>query len=147
MYDPGTWFAMAEWGQSRLDSAFGDRSGWYVSGGYRIGVFTPYVTFAQANADSNASDPGLSLSGLPPQLAGVTAGLNAALNSVLGRIPVQQSVSAGVRWDFMESVDFTVQYDHINLGEGSAGMLTNLQPEFRPGGSLNLLTVTFDFVW
>ena len=147
MYDPGKWFAMAEWGKSSLDSVFGDRSAWYVSGGLRVRTLTPYVTFSRAIANSDTSDPGLSLSGLPPQLAGPAAGLNAALNGILGLIPVQQTVSAGARWDFMKNVAFKLQYDRINLGTGSAGVLSNLQPGFQPGGNVNLFSATIDFVW
>jgi hypothetical protein len=50
LYDAGDWFVTAEWGTARLNSALGDRAGWYVSGGYRIGNITPYATYARSRS-------------------------------------------------------------------------------------------------
>ena len=74
-------------------------------------------------------------------------GLNAALNAILGSIPVQSTTSAGVRWDFIKNVDLKLQYDHTRLGEGSPGLLINLQPGFRPGGTVDLFSAAIDFIW
>ena len=35
---------------------------------------------------------------------------------------------------------------HLNLGAGSSGTLTNLQPGFRPGGTVHLFSASVDFV-
>jgi hypothetical protein len=145
-YDPGKWFAMAEWTQAKYHSFLGESKGWYVSGGYRIGKFTPYITDAQLT-NSITTDPGLNLATLPPYLAGNAAALNAGLNQVLGRNPVQRTISAGLRWDFTKNFDFKLQCDHTRLGPGSPGTLINTQPGFRPGGTLNLISVTVDFVF
>ncbi|MEO7208303.1 MAG: hypothetical protein ABI356_01795 [Steroidobacteraceae bacterium] len=147
LYDPGNWFVTGEWGQRRLNSAVGQAAAWYVSGGYRLSKFTPYLTYSRSTADTNTSDPGLSLSGLPPSVAGAAAGLNAALNSLLGTLAVQKTISLGSRWDVMENVDVKVQYDHINLGAGSAGTLINVQPDFQRGGTVNVASIAIDFVW
>ncbi len=147
MYDPGDWFVMAEWGNVNFRSVIGERTAWYVGGGYRIRTLTPYLTYARTKADSNTSDPGLTLVGLPPQLAGPAAGLNAALNGILGALPVQQAIATGGRWDFMKNVALKLQYDRIDLGAGSAGVLGNVQPGFQPGGTVHLLSATIDFVW
>jgi len=68
-YDPGKWFVTDEWNRTENRSFLGKGTGWYVSGGYRFGKFTPYLTYAQAKAD-NLSDPGLNLAALPPSLVG-----------------------------------------------------------------------------
>jgi hypothetical protein len=146
-YDPGAWFLTAEWGRSNLHSAFGERTSWYTTGGYRFGTFTPYLTYAHTKPNSNRSDPGLPLAGLPPDLATAAAGLNFGLNQVLGSIPVQQSVSVGTRWDFAKNLALKLQYDRLDLGAGSAGVLDNLQPGFVPGGTVHLFSTTVDFVW
>jgi predicted porin len=146
-YDPGDWFVMAEWGNVNFRSAIGERTAWYASAGYRIETFTPYITYARTMANSNRSDPGLNIAEQPPQQAGAAAGLNAALNGLLATNPVQQAISAGARWDFMKNVALKLQYDHNNLGAGSAGTLGNLQPDFQPGGTVNLFSATLDFVW
>jgi hypothetical protein len=146
MYDPGSWFVTAEWGKAQLHSVLGESSAWYVSGGYRLPTFTPYLTYAQQRVLSNRSDPGLTVSALPPYLAGPATGLNAALNTVLGSSAVQETVSAGIRWDFMKNIDLKLQYDRTRLGAGSPGTLRNVQPDFRPGGSLDVVSIAIDFV-
>jgi hypothetical protein len=146
-YDPGEWFMMAEWGRSNLHSVFGKRTVAYATGGYRIREVTPYLTFAHTRANSNRSDPGLTLSALPPELVAPAAALNTALNAALGAIAVQQSVSAGARWDLIDSVALKLQYDHMNLGAGSPGVLGNVQPDFQTGGNVHLFSATVDFVW
>jgi hypothetical protein len=145
-YDPGKWFLMGEWGTTDFHSVLGESTGWYASGGYRLAKFTPYLTYAALKADSETSDPGLTVSALPPSLVGPAIGLNAGLNAALGSIAVQRTLSMGTRWDFMKNLDLKVQYDYSRLGAGSPGLLTNLQPGFRPGGSVTLISVTLDFV-
>jgi hypothetical protein len=147
MYDPGGWFVMAEWGSIDSDSVLGKRTAWYASGGYRLGKVTPYLTYAETRADSNTSDPGLNLSGLPPAQAGLAAGLNAGLNAALGSLPEQKTLSFGARWDFAKSVALKLQYDHIRLGDGSAGTLINTQPAFQSGGKVDVLSAAVDFVF
>ena len=147
-YDAGNWYAMGEWGVADLHNIVGKGSAWYVSGGYRLGAFTPYVTYAKVKADSDTSDPGLTVSALPPFLAGPATALNAALNTNLASTsPVQQTISVGGRWDFAKNAAFMVQVDHIRLGAGSAGTLINVQPDFQPGGKVNVFSATIDFVF
>ena len=147
-YDPGKWFLMGEWSHVNLHSFLGEKSAWYASGGYRLGEFTPYLIYAQAKADSNTSDPGLTLSGLPPFLVGPAAGLNAGLNALLrGSIPVQNTISIGERWDLMKNADLKLQFDHTRIGSGSSGTLINIQPGFQPGGKVDAFSAAFDFVF
>ena len=145
-YDPGNWFVMSEWGRLKSQTTLGNRKAWYVSGGYRFGKFTPYVTYAQAKADT-LSDPGLDVSTLPPFLVGPATGLNAALNSSLSVNPVQNTVSIGGRWDFMKNTALKLQFDHTNIGAGSIGVLSNPQPGFQLGGEVNVFSATIDFVF
>jgi hypothetical protein len=146
MYNPGDWFITGEWGTSQSHSVLGESTAWYLSGGYRWAKFTPYLTYGELKANSNTSDPGLTVSTLPPFLVGPATGLNAGLNAILGSIAVQSTSSAGVRWDFVRNVDLKLQYDHTRLGAGSPGTLINLQPGFHPGGTVNLFSAAFDFV-
>jgi len=147
LYNPGDWFLTGEWGTSQFHSVLGESTAWYVSGGYRLARFTPYLTYGALKANSNTSDPGLNVSALPPYLAAPAMGLNAGLNAILGSIAVQNTTSAGVRWDFMKSVDLKLQCDHTRLGAGSPGLLINLQPGFQRGGTVNLFSAAIDFIW
>lgn len=145
-YDPGRWFVISEWAHTRLNSFLGENTGWYASGGYRAGQFTPYVTYSHESAESNF-DPGLTLAALPPSVAGFAAGLNAGLNALLQSSPAQGTVSLGARWDCAKNVDLKIQFDHTRIGAGSDGTLINIQPGFRLGGTVNLFTVAADFVF
>ncbi|MBK9607156.1 MAG: hypothetical protein IPO58_12330 [Betaproteobacteria bacterium] len=144
-YDPGAWFVTGEWGRVETNSFLGDRSGWYGSGGYRSGKFTTFVTFARARAD-NLDEPGLDVSALPPSLAAPATGLNASLNSILRNKPVHDTWSVGGRWDFMKNASATLQFDHIRIGPGSTGPLTNIQPDFQTGGQANVFGAAIAFV-
>jgi hypothetical protein len=146
-YEPGDWFAMAEWGRVNTHSVLGETTGWYVSSGYRFGVVTPYTTYAQIRPNTSTRDPGLDLSALPPSLAAPAAALNAGLNASLATVASQRTVSLGARFDVRRNVDLKLQWDRINLGANSQGWLTNLQPGFRPGSSLTLVTLNLDFVF
>ena len=148
-YDPGKWFLMGEWAKRDSDCFVGGNTAWYVSGGYRFGKFTPYLTYAHVKADSNTSDPGLTVSALPPipGLAAAATALNAGLNALLASTPVQETISVGARWDFRKNADLKLQYDHIRLGAGSSGTLINVQPGFQPGGNVEVFSVVVDFVF
>jgi predicted porin len=145
-YDPGAWFVMSEWNHVDPHSFQGKRIAWYVSGGYRFGKFTPFVNYASSRA-GNLSDPGLSLTGLPPAQAAQAAGLNAALNSLLRNRTVQDTVAVGVRWDFMKDVDLKLQFNRTQVGEGSNGVFSNIQPGFRTGARVNVFSAAVDFVF
>jgi hypothetical protein len=145
-YDPGPWFVMGEWSRVVNAAILGRKSAWYASGGYRFGKVTPFVTYARATAD-NLHDPGLTLSALPPSLAGPAAALNAGLNAILSRKVAQDTASVGARWDVARHIALKVQYDHTRVGAGSNGMLINLQPGFRQGGKVNLLSASVDFIF
>ena len=84
---------------------------------------------------------------MPPYLAGSATGLNAALDSVLRTKPVQNTLSLGARWDLMKNLDFKLQFDHIRIGAGSNGVLTNIQPGFQLGSTVNVFSASLDFVW
>jgi hypothetical protein len=146
-YDPGRWFATAEWAEFDTRSVVGKKRAWYVSGGPRLGKFTPYVTYARIDSENDISDPGLTLATLPPPLVPTAAFLNAALNMQLGSAPQQETVSIGARWDFLNNAALKVQYDHVRLAEESRGTFGNIQPGFRTGSTVRIFSVAVDFVF
>ena len=139
---------MGEYAIQKSNSWLGDRTGWYVSGGYRFNQFTPYLIYSQVRPDSPSSDPGLPTQGLPPGAALVATQLNAGLNGFLrGLTNDQKTIAIGARWDFAKNSALKVQYDHINIAPGSLGSLLNQQPGFVPGGKVHVLSVALDFVF
>ena len=139
-YDPGQWFAMAEFVDFRGAGILADSRSWYVTGGYRFGQFTPYATYAKTRSKVS-NEAGISV----PPAAPLNAGLNAALNNQFNG--TQDTVTAGVRWDFVKNTALKLQYDHVNLGSGSAGRLAHPLPALARGGSFNLFSVALDFVF
>jgi hypothetical protein len=146
-YEPGTWFLMAELGRIDAHSVLGEATGWYVSSGRRFGKITPYATYAQTRPNTSVRASGLELSALPPSRAGAAAALNAELNAALAGVASQRTSSLGARLDLTSSIDLKLQWDHTDLGANSHGWLTNVQPGFRPGSSLNVISATLDFVF
>lgn len=146
-YDPGDWFVMGEWARSESQSFLGTSHGWYVSGGYRFGSVTPYITYGRTSVQTSTTVPGLSIAGLPPALAGAAQGLNATLNNLLALAPEQQTFSLGARWDFARNFALKLQYDYMDLNRDSKGVLINPSPDFSPGGSVSLFSASLDFVY
>ncbi|WP_104204421.1 porin [Billgrantia saliphila] len=138
-FDRGDWFVMGEWTQTESRTFLADSRGWYVTGGYRAGAITPYITYAKQHIQSSTSSPGLAQPG--------TEELDAILNSFLSHQPQQTSLSLGARWDVAPNLALKAQLDHIDHEDGSHGYLVNPQPGFEPGGSVNLFSLALDFVF
>lgn len=146
-YDPGDWLLMAELAKVSATTAISDSTAGYVTGGYRFGKVTPYMTLARVKADTKR-EPGISTAGLPPPLAVGATNLNAGITAVIDALAVsQESFSLGVRWDVMKNIDLKAQYDRVRLGSSSSGRLGNVQPNFQPGGEVNVLSLAVDFVF
>jgi len=146
-YDPENWFVMAEWGHIQAGSFTGNNTGWYVSGGYRIHGFTPYLTYAAATTSTTTQPAGLNVAALPPSLAPAATALNAELDFQLASIRAQHTISAGTRWDFARNVALKFQLDHTRVDAGAHAVNQDLQPGFPTGGTLNLISVSIDFVF
>jgi len=145
-YEPQSWFAIGEWCRVSSGGILGTKSAWYVSGGYRIGKFTPYSTYGRARAD-NLFDPGLAVAALPPHLAEPARALNFGLNTTLGAKVVQRTISVGMRWDAAKRTAVKLQFDRTRMASGSNGALGNIQPGFQPGGKVNLFSASVDFIF
>jgi hypothetical protein len=121
-YDPGPWFATAEWVKAINFDANGIkaiRAAWYLTGGWRIGAFTPYLTLAE----------------LRPLT--VTAAAPIA----------QHSTAAGLRWDLARNIDLKLQLDQLRLGDNSYGTLQNVVAGTPRGGRVHLVSVVADFIF
>ncbi len=130
-YDPGDWFVMAEGARNAGDeNQLLHATGFYITGGYRFGAWTPYLTFASKKTDSATTNPN------PVVEALLASGQQA-----------QSSTSAGVRWDFMKNLALKAQFDQVKNASGSPGALINEQPAFKRGESYNLVTLALDFVF
>lgn len=147
-YDPGEWFMMAEWGQSDGETAFGGRYGWYLSGGWRIGGLTPYLTFSRGGGDYAPADvEGLDPAPYPEATAAFARQLNSWLRlAQAGITPHQTTLSAGLRWDFRPGISATMQWDDVTVRNGSLGSFRNMEADHQPRGA-DVFSVALDFVF
>jgi hypothetical protein len=127
-YDPGDWFVISEWVQRRSTTKIGAM---YVSGGYRIDKFTPYILYSQNSSGSF-------LTYTPAPSAGA---IERSKRS-------QSTVSLGLRWDFMRNTDFKIQYDQVKLSNNSNGYLINVpQGVTLYGSTFHVVSAVVDFVF
>jgi hypothetical protein len=119
---------MSEWVQRKSTTKI---SAMYISGGYRVKKFTPYLTYSQ-------NSPGSFLPGfLPPSPNSVTLAERA-----------QSTVSLGVRWDFMKDTDLKLQYDQVRLSNHSNGFLANVPANVNLyGTTFHVISAVVDFVF
>lgn len=146
-YDPGQWFLNAEAGHAQTHSLLGRTTTMYAGGGYRYASLTPYLGFAKVRAHGATRDPGLALAGLPARARATAAALNAGLNIYLGTIPIQTTLSTGLRWDLARDAALKVQYDRLRPTDGSRGTLINTPSSFRSGDTVHVASVALDFVF
>jgi hypothetical protein len=146
-YDTGAWFATIEGGRQRSQSLLGTNVAVAVGAGYRWQAFTPYVGYSTVHAQSQTTTTGLPLAGLPPQLAGIGAALNAGLNQILTTLPEQSTISIGTRWDAMANIALKLQFERVTPHGTSRGTLINTQPGFVSQRAINVTSVALDFVF
>lgn len=118
IYDPGTWFVQGEYAVTKLKGFTPNTKVGYLTGGYRIGAFTPYAMYASSSPDNT------------PAFAAYD----------------QSTTSLGLRWDAMRSTAVKLQFDRIDLPKGSTGYFTNVRPGLA-GSKVNLVTVAVDVVF
>jgi hypothetical protein len=135
-YDNGSFLAVTEWTRSEIDNAYPDTDSGYLTLGYRIAEFTPYVTVAYLKTQDN--DERLPIS--EPDVIRMFA-FNAE----------RMAYSAGLRWDVIDNVaiKFDVTYAD-EFGDTSGGLdgntLDNTTGKFAYDDTV-IYTVKFDAVF
>jgi hypothetical protein len=137
-YDGARVFFQAEYGRRRTDLFLADTSAWYASIGYRFGNVMPHLTISEVEVDSPTSQRVV-----PP--VGPLAALAAGIDSLLaGQNVAQETVAAGVRWQFHKNADLKVQWDRVKLPPGAVGNF-RAQPGFA--SRVDVYSVAVDFVF
>lgn len=111
--------------------------GQYLMAGYRVRKFTPYAIFARQKITSERTDTTIPQVG---PLVPLAQGVNQLINSVGAD---QHTTSAGVRWDFHESVDLKLQFDRVSPQGG--GLFIDVKPGFH--GPVDVASLALDFVF
>ncbi|UAL41513.1 hypothetical protein K8B83_11330 [Shewanella inventionis] len=110
-YDNGEIIAITEWTRSEINEAYPDTDSGYLTLGYRIKAFTPYVTVAYMETQDN--DERLPLS-------------QAAAIQMIAFNAERMAYSLGLRWDAIDNlaVKFDITYAD-EFGDISGGLTSN----------------------
>jgi hypothetical protein len=106
----------AEWQQrtttKSLKQAFGDTTAWYTTLGYRIGKFLPHLTYASIDGTASTKTPGV---------AQVTSGpaTGASFNFP---VPIQTSITAGLRYEVNDSAALKIEYEVVNIAQDAKSL-------------------------
>ncbi|MGI4983852.1 MAG: hypothetical protein ACRYGL_11100 [Janthinobacterium lividum] len=122
LYDPGRAFVQAELSRMTADTLTPGYISGYVTAGYRVRKFTPYVTFAREFS-----------MGRPVRSSDRNTG--------------QNTWSVGTRWDVANNVDLKMQFDHVSMPAGSYGLLIPKSTTYQLGSGANVLSVCLDVVF
>ncbi len=147
-YDNGKWLMMTEWAKSNPGSFASDHRSGYLTGAYRLGNATAYVTIADLKAVTIPEPLAIPTADLPPPVAGLADALNNGLAAIVNAFRWEQrTMSLGVRWDVWTNAALKFQYDRVRTDSGSSGWLVNAQPGFRSGEAVDVFSLTLDFVF
>jgi len=148
-WDNGDYFVLGEYGKRTTKTyAVADVTSWYLSSGARFKKITPYITYSAFHNDSPVAYGGDTTPGLGNIVNQITTAV------MQGNSMDQNTLSLGVRYDFMPNLALKGQWDHVQTstksgipGSGS-GLFAIPQPDFANGGNqVDLFSVTLDFVF
>lgn len=141
-YDEGNWLVLAEYTKRKTQTFIPDSTGWYTTVGYRVGTFTPYVTFSRLKMDSSNVDntipAAVVLPGMQAPLRALVDGTTAAQSTP------QKTVALGVRWDARRNMAVKAQFDSIRTT--GAGQFYRAEPGFS-NKRVNVFSLAVDFVF
>ena len=121
-YDAEGWYVTAEQ-FSTYDEGVGNVRAASLGGGYRVSSVTPYLVWSKIKQFSVG-------------------------DFEMAPVFDQQTVAAGVRWDFFRNVDLKLQYERITIDSDIIPTsFINLQPGLQVGDRANVFSATLDFVW
>jgi len=104
-----------------LSRAFGDTDAYYATFGYRIGKWLPHITYA--SIDGTASTVGLSTG--TGAVTGASLPPGASFNFP---VPVQTSITAGLRYEVNDSAALKVEYQVIDVNQDQADLADAKEP-------------------
>ncbi len=148
-YEAGNIVASGEYVMLRSEKAYNDSDAWNLLAGYRIGKFTPYLSYGSVRTKDRivVSDvaPAMQPFVGPANAAALQAGIQALANNSLKD---QETTSVGVRWDFYRNMALKAQYDHIRIKDPSTqGFLVNPGRTYSARSGGNVVAVSLDFVF
>lgn len=152
-YDRDQWLVNAEYTVRQGNSRIQDTKGWYLTTGYRLGAFTPYLGVSSVQVtDSNRNNPFQAELGQAVPLAPLAAEIQRFMD---GLHVTERTTILGVRWDAASKVALKLQLNHIHKPAQSSGWFYAPEGGFSSASTdfhgreqrVNLLSLTLDFVY
>ncbi len=137
-YNPGQLIVTGEYVMRRSEKSFNDADAWTFLLGYRIGAWTPFLSYGEAKTKNRVNVSGVSNPVILTALQG------------MADITVrdQNTTSIGVRWDFYKNLALKAQFDHIQPNSpGISGMFRNRASDYPVRASGNAFALAIDFVF
>ena len=144
----------AEWTKrtttDELSRPFGDTEGYYATLGYRMGKWLPHITYASIEGEASTVTPGavtvLDAFGVP------------SATTFNFPIPIQTSITAGLRYEVNDSSALKIEYqvidveqDPVELGAANQGFnygLFNTDfSQFGPQDKIGIMSVALDVIF
>lgn len=157
VFDNGEWIVNSEFVTRKTDSEYGsDNDAYYVTGGRRIGKFTPYISYAKRTTTSRTTYAVPNTTGWlrnPANPAQDPVVLANVLVSNLDRAVEDVSVSTlalGSRWDLGKSYALKAEIAQVMVPakSGAGGLFRNLKPgAFQADTRVSVFSVLVDFVF
>ena len=147
--------AYAEWTQrtttDTLSQAFGDTEAYYATIGYRIGKFLPHLTFGSITGE--ASTVGLPGNGAATVVTGPATGL-----SLNFPVPIQTSITAGLRYEVNDSAALKVEYQVVDVEQDPSelaaanqgfnyGLFNTNFDQLGPQDKVGIMSVALDVIF
>ena len=149
----------AEWTKrtttEELSRPFGDTEAYYATVGYRFGKWLPHITFASIEGKASTVTPGAVTVTTPGPLPGQPPG-GATFNFP---VPIQTSITAGLRYEVNDSAALKVEYQVVDIETDPAELAnanqnlnyglfnTDFTKNGGPPGKTGILSVALDVIF
>jgi hypothetical protein len=135
VYDDGPLQIQAMLGRIRYDTtAYENSRAAFITAGYRLGAFTPYLGYSTSKSTSRPL-----LTSLPPFINAIASGINPATHSD------QHTFTVGTRWDFHPNMALKLQLDTVRGSPDSVFLYRG--GNIQSNGRMDVLSVSMDFAF
>lgn len=148
-YDRGPYLVQAEYVTRRSDSfLIYDMNAYALLGGYRLGKWTPFLRYSQADCiNAKSKLPALEDATLSSPLSAYADTINEFTTS-LKVYDERKTWTLGTRWDIADNYALKFQYDRISKPAGQAGLFINTTAEFEAESrAVDVYAVALDFIF
>jgi hypothetical protein len=150
-YERSPWTFSAEYTLRKAAGLVPDTTGWYLTGGYRIGNLTPFVGVSRLTLKRAESNPLAAWIGEPDQTGAIAGTLENVLTSLRTE---QRTTTLGLRWDIAPDMALKGQVESILKPANSYGSFFRSRadtPEdrafYQEERRINVFSLSLDFVF